>query len=149
MYVENALHFWKKNWIKAISIMITVALWIAAILVAALLSRSQVVTQLEETLANGGNFDFAIYEASDEIVQKIKADKRIEIVGMVYELGSISYEEGLEYTVGSMSDEETVDMVHLLPVTGRYPEQDGEITMDKLAMQSMGLQPETGVKKKL
>ena len=149
MYVENALHFWKKNWIKAISIMITVALGIAAILVATLLTRSQVVTQLEETLANGGNFDFAIYEASDEIVQKIKADKRIEKVGMVYELGSISNEEGLEYTVGSMSDEETVDMVHLLPVTGRYPEQDGEITMDKLAMQSMGLQPETGVKIKL
>ena len=149
MYVENALHFWKKNWIKAISIMITVALGIAAILVAALLSRSQVVTQLEETLVNGGNFDFAIYEASDEIVQKIKDDKRIEKVGMVYELGTISNEDGMEYTVGSMGDGDTVDMVHLLPVTGRYPKKDGEITMDKLAMQSMGLKPETGVKIKL
>ena len=123
MYVENALHFWKKNWIKAISIMITVALGIAAILVAALLSRSQVVTQLEETLVNGGNFDFAIYEASDEIVQKIKDDKRIEKVGMVYELGTISNEDGMEYTVGSMGDGDTVDVVHLLPVTGRYPKK--------------------------
>lgn len=100
-------------------------------------------------MVNGGNFDFAIYEASDEIVQKIKDDNRIEKVGMVYELGTISNEDGMEYTVGSMVDGETVDMVHLLPVAGRYPEKDGEITLDKLAMQSMGLKPETGVRMKL
>lgn len=149
MYIETAIHFWKKNWIKGISIVITVALGIAAILVAALLTRSQIVTQLEETLVNGGNFDLAIFDASHEIIQKIKEDKRIEKVGMVYELGTISNENGMEYTVGSMSDEDTVDMVHLLPITGRYPEKEKEIAMDKLAMQSMGLKPKTGVEIKL
>ena len=149
MYIENALHFWKKNWAKGLSIIITVALGIAAILVAALLTRSQVVTKLEETLVNGGNFDFAIYEASGKVVKTLQEDERIEKIGKVYELGTISNEDGMEYAVGSMENADTVDMVHLLPVTGRYPERAGEITIDKLALQSMGLKPEIGVEVEL
>lgn len=144
MYIKNAFYYWRKHKNMYVSMVVTIALGIMAVMIAALLVRSQIVTKLEETLNNGGFYDIAIYDVSDQVKEELRSDERFESVGIVYCLGQAVSENGMEFPIGVVENKETEDMLHLIPIEGRYPEKEGEITLDRITMQCMGIKPKVG-----
>ena len=146
MYLGLGMQYWKKNKKVYGSILVTIVLGMMAIIIAAFLVRSQVVTKLETTLNNGGFYDIAIYDISEEIKEEILQDNRIEEAGVVYCLGKAVTKDGMGFPIGSVENDATQNMLHLTPIKGRYPEKEGEITIDKITMQCMGLDANLGTK---
>lgn len=149
MYIINSFQYWKKNKIKYASIVFTVILGIASVLASTYIVRSQKITDLEQTLNNGGFYDFAIYDIDKQVKEEIKKDTRMEHTGSLYELGSIENRNGVSCTVGAMEDESTEELVHLSTIEGRYPEKEGEIAVDRISLQCMGVQPKLGIELKV
>lgn len=144
MYIKNAFYYWRKHKSMYLSMLVTIVLGMMAVMIAAFLIRSQVVTKLEETLNNGGFYDLAVYDVSNEVKEAMKKDNRFESIGMVSCLGQAVSENGIEFSIGSVENKATEKMLHLTPIEGRYPEKAGEITLDRITMQCMGMKPETG-----
>lgn len=144
MFLMGSLQYWKKNNIKYLSILFTIMIGIAAIFTSACLIKSRKITELEETLNNGGCYDLAIYDVSEELKEELKRDARIETAGILYDLGSLENENGIRCTVGAMENQSTEEMVHLSAIEGRYPEKEGEIAIDRISLQCMGVQPKLG-----
>lgn len=144
LYLELAISYWRFHKKRALSIIMAVLLGTAAIFCTLLLMRSLRVMELEEYLDAGGNYDLAFYVSSDKIAEEIKQDQEIEQFGVVYRLGMAQGENGKEFPVGCMEDQKTEKMWHQTPRKGRYPKQQGEITIDAQMMKSMGYRAETG-----
>lgn len=144
MYLKNTIRYWHKHKSMYASMVITIIFGIMAVMIAAFLVRSQVVTQLEETLNNGGFYDLAIYDIPKEVKEELKKDNRFETVGIVSVVGQAVSENGIEFPIGMVENKETEDMLHLTPVEGRYPDKSGEIALDRITMQCMGIKPKAG-----
>lgn len=144
MYLKHTFYYWKKHIGMYGSILFTIMLGMIAIIISTFLVRSQVVTKLETTLNNGGFYDLAIYNIPEEVKNEIIKDDRIEDAGVVYCLGNAITKDGMGLPIGAVENAATEDMLHLTPIEGRYPNAEGEITIDKITMRCMGLEAKLG-----
>ena len=144
MYFKHTFYYWKKHIRMYGSILFTIMLGMIAIIISTFLVRSQVVTNLEKTLNNGGFYDLAIYNVPEEIKTEITKDDRIEESGVVYCFGNAVTKDGMGFPIGAVENAATEEMLHLTPIEGRYPEAEGEITIDKITMRCMGLEAKLG-----
>lgn len=143
MYFKDSLLYWKKNISKFLFIFLAVVIGMAAIIVSALLVRSQKIAELEETLVLGGNYDFIFYDVGEETKQAIIGMESVAETGEIITAG-MAYAGQTEFPVGAMGSSRAEEMFHLAMLEGRYPREQGEIAMDRITMLEMGLMPETG-----
>lgn len=143
MYFKDSLLYWKKNISKFLFIFLAVVIGMTAIIVSALLVRSQKIAELEETLMLGGNYDFIFYDVGEETKQAITGMESVAETGEIITAGMASAGQ-TEFPVGAMGSSRAEEMFHLAMLEGRYPRKQGEIAMDRITMLEMGLMPETG-----
>lgn len=68
---------------------------------------------------------------------------------VVYRCGYAKGECGVTFEMGYIEDKTTEDMFHLTPIEGRYPENSGEICIDKVTLNSLGYAAKVGQKLEL
>jgi ABC-type lipoprotein release transport system permease subunit len=90
-----------------------------------------------------------VYYPDDEIEEFLENDTRFSETSRVYRIGSVRPEgEGQDKSadIGYFENDLAVEMFHLELLEGRYPENEGEICVDKTTMQAWGYSAATGSK---
>lgn len=149
MYIELAVKYWKYHKKSAVFIILSICLSVAAMVSAALLVRSNKIQQLEQNLVACGNCDFEFYNISENAEERLRTDKHFAEFGSVYRCGYAKGECGVTFEMGYIEDKTTEDMFHLTPIEGRYPENSGEICIDKVTLNSLGYAAKVGQKLEL
>lgn len=144
MYMELGVKYWRYHRKRALFILFSIFLSVAALVSAALLVRSNKLQWLEEELVACGDCDFEFYNVSETGERKLRADEHFAQFGAVYRCGYASGEAGAEFEVGYIEDKTAEEMLHLTPIKGRYPEKSGEICIDKLTLNTMGYPTQLG-----
>lgn len=144
MYLELGLKYWRYHKKRAFFILFSILLSVSALVSSALLVKSNKVQQLEEHLLICGNFDFQLMNVSEMGEKKLRADKRFEKFGTVFQCGYASGNAGTDFEVGCLEDKTAEDMLHLTPIEGRYPQKSGEICIDKVTLNAMGVPARVG-----
>lgn len=144
MYLELGLKYWRYHKKRAFFILFSILLSVSALVSSALLVKSNKVQQLEEHLLICGNFDFQLMNVSEMGEKKLRADKRFEKFGTVFQCGYASGNAGTDFEVGCLEDKTAEDMLHLTPIEGRYPQKSGEICIDKVTLNAMGVPAQIG-----
>lgn len=143
MYFKDSLLYWKKNMSKLVFIFSAIVIGMTAIIASSLLVRSQALNELAEALQFGGNYDFIMYNVPDDAAGEIAAMECVGETGRIHKLGTAQMGQ-TEFPVGAFESDRAEEMFSLVPVQGRYPEKKGEIAIDRIAMLSNGMLPETG-----
>lgn len=143
MYFKDSLPYWKKNMSKFLFIFSAIVIGMTAIIVSALLNRSQALNELAEALKLGGNYDFIMYDVPDDTAEEIAAMECVGETGRIRKLGTAQMGQ-TEFPVGALEGSRAEEMFSLVPVQGRYPKKKGEIAIDRITMLSNGLLPVTG-----
>ena len=146
MYLELGLKYWNYHKKRAFFILFSIFLSVSALVSSALLVKSNKIQQLEKNLYECGNFDFQLINVSERDEKKLRAEKRFEKFGAVYRCGYAKGSAGTDFEVGYLEDKTAEDMLHLMPIKGRYPEKSGEICIDKVTLNAMGFSAQTGQK---
>lgn len=143
MYFKDSLLYWKKNISKFFFTFLAIVIGMTAIIVSALLARSQKISELEAVLISDGNYDFIFYDVGEDAKEKITAIESVGQTGEIMTLGT-AYAGQTEFLLGALDGKEAEEMLYLPPLEGRYPKETGEIAIDRITMLEMGLKPETG-----
>ena len=144
MYFELGIKYWKYHKKRAFFILFSIVLSVSALVSATLLVRSNKLQQLEEHLVACGDCDFEFYNVTEEAEKELRADERFAQFGSVYRCGYAKAQSGTDFEVGYIEDKVAEEMLHLTPITGRYPEKSGEICIDKFTLNSLGYSTQTG-----
>lgn len=144
MYLELGVKYWRYHKKRALFILFSIFLSVAALVSATLLVKSNRVQQLEADLYSCGNCDFQLYNISEAAEKKLRSDMRFEKFGSVYRCGYAKGSAGTDFEIGYIEDKSSEDMFHLTPLQGRYPEKPGEICIDKVTLNTMGYPAQTG-----
>lgn len=99
--------------------------------------------QFNKVLINYGDYDFMIYDVSDEDYQKMSNCDSILQTGIVNRIGIASTDETNLVSYG-IADENAYDMLSICLINGRYPEKENEIAASKEYLIKAGIQPVIG-----
>ncbi len=138
MHLALSIKYWLYHKKKALFILCSVSLCMAAMVISTLLVRSHKLGELDGYLQKSGDYDFAFYQLTEEGEQSLRADEHFSEFGEVYRSGYIRGNGGTDYDAGYVADARSEEMLHLTPVKGRYPRKSGEICIDRLTLKSLG-----------
>ncbi len=136
--------FWFSHKRKALAIISSYALCAVAVVSSCLYFRGLKVTEAWEYYEDTGNCDMCFYDLSDEQLSFLQEDKRFSRFGTMIRAGYAEGETGTRVVVGSLADEQSVDMFYLPPEEGAYPAERGEVIIDRNSLAAMGVKPEVG-----
>ena len=139
-----SLKYWMKHRKQAFSVIITIALSMAALTCVAFLARSSSVSDMEEQLDYSGNYDIIVPDITNEKIEKIKSDDRFALSGVIYRGGIVKAVGDVSFVFGALKDESSQDLYHFSTTSGRYPKQSGEIAAYRRFFEMSGVAPELG-----
>ncbi len=120
---------------------------VSALSVALLIVRSQKMQEADRILQDYGNYDWAFCEVTEELENQIAGDERFSKLGYVYDIGGFSFQKsGGTVEIGALENKSTEKMYYVNPIMGRYPEKEGEICIDRIALKSSGYPEQLGQK---
>jgi ABC-type lipoprotein release transport system permease subunit len=123
----------------------TLMICVASVAVALLFIRSQKMNDASQVLDDYGNYDIAFCEVTDELKDKLEADSRFSALGYIYDFGEMSIKQsGNMIRIGALKNKQAEDMFYVHPILGRYPKENGEICMDRIALRSSGYDEKLG-----
>ena len=146
MKINLSLKYWGKHKKRAFTIILAIAVSMAALTCVTFLTRTSSVAWLErEYLDFGGYFDLMIIDISEENLNLYADDKRFTDTGIMYRGGITIPSGGAEFVYGALS-ESAIPLYHYTLEDGKYPQNNGEIAAYRTFFEANGCAPKVGNK---
>lgn len=136
--------FWLAHKRRAFAIICSYMLCAMAVVSACLYFRGLKITEAWENYKGAGYCDMCFYDLSQEQLDYLKEDERFQDFGTMVRAGYAQGEIGENFVVGSLTDEQSINMFYIPPEEGNYPSSKGEIIIDRNYLAYMGVRPEVG-----
>ena len=137
MKINLSLKYWLNHKLRAFSVILAVAVAMAALTCTAFLVRGASETHLEGVLGACMFADLALIDVDSEMMEKYQNDDRVEDSAVFYRDGKIKISEEVEYVFGAMT-EEGAPLYHFPFEVGDYPQKSGEIALTRTMLESLG-----------
>ena len=120
-----------------ICIILPIILCISSLFCILQLKTSYEMYQYNKILSDYGDYDFLMYDVTDEDYRKLSDSDYVQKVGKVYRIGTAVYNDvAVSYGV---VDSYASDMLSINLTDGRYPEKVNEIIVSKEYLTKIGL----------
>lgn len=137
MKINLSLKYWLSHKSRAFSVILAVAVAMAALTCTAFLVRGASETNLEGILGTCGLEDFTLLDVDSEMPAKYRNDDRVDRSGVYYRDGKIITSDKTEFVFGAMT-EEGAPIYHFPFEVGDYPEKSGEIALPRTLLEALG-----------
>ena len=137
MKINLSLKYWLNHRSRAFSVILAVAMAMAALTCTTFLVRGACQTALTGHLDACMFADFTLIDVDGETIKKYQNDERVTGSGLLYRDGKVKISEGVEYVFGAMT-EKGAPLYHFPFEVGDYPQKSGEIAMTRTMLESLG-----------
>ena len=127
-----------------ICIILPIILCISSLFCILQLKTSYEMYQYNKILSDYGDYDFLIYDVSDEDYQKLSKCDSVQKVGKLYRIGAA--EKNDVVVSYGVVDSCASDMLSINLIDGKYPEKDNEALVSKEYLTRIGIHPIVGNK---
>ena len=144
MKINLSLKYWSRHKKRAFTIILAIAISMAALTCVTFLARSSSVSTLERLgFDYSGYYDLHIINISENNLERYQNDDRFTETGIMYRGGVTIPSGGSEFVYGALSDS-AIPLYHYTLEDGRYPRQSGEIAAYRTFIEANGCAAEIG-----
>lgn len=146
LFSKISFSYWIHHKKRLFVFLLSIVLGCIALYSTGMLIRSNKQALLDLILNNVGDYEYIVFDISEEDAEKIAALERVDDSGKYYRLGYVISGNGTRAGASCFEDKHSEDIYHMLCEDGRYPENENEIAIDKGTARFMGVIPEVGRK---
>ena len=146
LFFKMSLSYWFHHKKRLSVFMLSIVLGCIALYSTGMLIRCNKQALLDIILRNIGNYEYIVYDVSQEDAQKIAELEQVDDFGKYYRLGYAIGENGFRSGTACFEDTHSEEIYHMTCEDGRYPRNDTEIAIDIRTARYMGVNPQVGNK---
>jgi putative ABC transport system permease protein len=141
--IRLSIKYWLSNKKRLASLVLSMIVGVVAIIVSSYLVRSMTLAGYKETFNYSGDYDYLLYNLTDEQYTEYVNSDLFSEVGTMMNLGEFESPNGIVFNAGSL--DKNGESLYSIPVeTGHYPLNENEITASRSVFESMGVNPKIG-----
>ena len=146
LFSKISVSYWIHHKKRLLVFALTIILGCLALYSTGMLIRSNKQARLDLILRNIGNYEYIVYDISQEDAKKIANLEQVDDFGIYYRLGYVISGNATRTGAACFDDKHSECIYHLNCEKGHYPENENEIAIDKRTARLMGINPEIGNK---
>lgn len=134
--------YYKQHFSHVICIILPILICISSLLCIMQFKTSYETYQYNKVLSDYGDYDFLLYDMSDDDYLKLLDSDIVQEVGKLSRIGIVSSND--IFVSCGVADRSAADMLSINLIDGNYPEQENEVLVSKGFLTKTGVKPIVG-----